>query len=67
MAGHYYYFNREYVDMIKELGACDGNAYAAAILYAETFLRWHHPDDKVTTRFEQRLVDIRHNPRRGMG
>jgi hypothetical protein len=68
MAGHYYYSNREYVYMIKALGACNGNAYAAVILYAETFPRRRHPDDKVTTRFEQWLVDTgRLNPRRGLG
>jgi hypothetical protein len=68
MAGHYYYSNREYAYMIKALGACDGNAHAAAILYAERFPTWRHPDNKVITRVEQRLVDTGHlNPRRGMG
>jgi hypothetical protein len=63
MAGHYYYFNHEYMDMIKAMGACDGNAHAA-----EIFQRWRHPDDKVITHVEQWLVDTGHlNPRRGMG
>jgi hypothetical protein len=63
MAGHYYYSNCEYVDMIKALEACDENAHAAAILYAERFSRQRHPDDKVITRVEQRLVDTGHlNP-----
>jgi hypothetical protein len=67
MAGHYYYSNREYVNMINALGACDGNSRAAAILNAERFPRRRHPDDKVITRVEQRLVDTGHlNPRRGM-
>jgi hypothetical protein len=49
--------------MIKALGACDGNAHAVAILYAERFPRQRHPDDKVITRIEQRLVDTGHlNP-----
>jgi hypothetical protein len=68
MAAHYCYSNREHVDMIKALVACDGNAFAAAILNAERFPRRRHPDDKVTTRFEQRLVDTAHlNPRRETG
>jgi hypothetical protein len=54
--------------MVKSLGACDGNAHAAAMLYAERFPRRRHPDDKDITRIEQRLVDTVHlNPRRGMG
>jgi hypothetical protein len=53
MAGYYYYSNHEYVDMIKALGACDGNAHAAAILCAERFPRKHHHDDKVITYVEQ--------------
>jgi hypothetical protein len=68
MAGHYCYSNREYVDMIKALGACYCNAHAPAILYAERFPRRRHPDDKVITRVKQRLVDTGHlNPRRGTG
>jgi hypothetical protein len=47
MAGHYYFFNRTYNDMIKMLGACDGNAHAAAILYAKSFPRLCHSHDRI--------------------
>jgi hypothetical protein len=63
MAGNYYYSNHEYMDMIKALGACNGNAHTAAILYAERFPRQQHPDDKVITCAEQWFVDTEHlNP-----
>jgi hypothetical protein len=64
MAGHYYCSNREYVDMIKALGACDGNPHAAATLYAERFPRQRLPRGKVIRRVEQRPVDT---GRRGLG
>lgn len=38
--------NPEYADMIKALGACDGNVQAAAILHAETFPRPLRPRGK---------------------
>jgi hypothetical protein len=34
--------------MAKTSGFCDGNAYAAVVLYAERFPRQHHPDGDVT-------------------
>jgi hypothetical protein len=68
MAAHYYYSNREYVGMIKALDACDGNARAAPIFYAERFPIRCHPRDKVIRRVEQRLVNNGHlNPLRGLG
>jgi hypothetical protein len=67
MAGHYYCSNREYVDMIKALGACDGNAHDAAILYP-VFHDGVILMIRVIRRVEQRLVDTGHvNPRRGLG
>jgi hypothetical protein len=52
--------NREYVDILKRKAL-------AAILYAVRFTRRRHPDEKVITRVEQRLVDTGHfNPLRGM-
>jgi hypothetical protein len=44
--------------MTKALGACDGNAHAAAILCAERLPRWYHPNDKVITHVEHWFVDI---------
>jgi hypothetical protein len=69
MAGHYYYSNREYVDMITALGACNGNAHAVAMLHAERLPRWHHPNDKIyQTYVEQWLVDTGHlNTQCGLG
>lgn len=41
--------------MITTLGACVGNAHAAAIVHAERFPRWRHPDEDVIARVEHLL------------
>lgn len=60
-----YYCNRDYVDMLKLLGACNDNATAAARAYAERFPNRRHPDAKTIRRVEQRLLETGNlNPRK---
>lgn len=60
-----YYSNREYVDMLKALGACNNSARAAAVYYAQQFPNRRQPDDKVIRRVEQRLIETGNlNPRK---
>lgn len=51
------YTNREYVDMIKVLGACNDNSRAAERLYVERFPNRRHPDHKTIQNAEIRAVD----------
>lgn len=51
------YSNREYVDMIKVLGACNDNTRAAARLYRENYPNRRHPDHKTIQNAELRMVE----------
>ena len=63
-----YYCNRDYVDMLKVLGACNDNASAAARAYAERFPNRRHPDAKTIRRVEQRLLETGQlDPRKNKG
>ena len=47
------YSNREYTDMIVSLGACDGNASAAADHYRHRYPNRRHPDKRIIQRAER--------------
>ncbi|KAF2896549.1 hypothetical protein ILUMI_09599 [Ignelater luminosus] len=51
------YTNREYVDMLKVLGACNDNAHAVERLYRERFSNRRHPDHKTIQNVETRIVE----------
>ncbi|KAL1505150.1 hypothetical protein ABEB36_004773 [Hypothenemus hampei] len=59
---------KEYVDMLKILGAYNDNATAAARAYAEKFPNRRHPDAKAIRRVEVRLLETGNlNPRKNKG
>lgn len=63
-----YYSNREYVDMLKVLGAHNDNASAASRAYTVKFPNRRHPDAKTIRRVEQRLLETGNlNPRLNKG
>ncbi|CAK9822947.1 hypothetical protein ANTRET_LOCUS1378 [Anthophora retusa] len=49
------YSNRECTDMILALGACGGNASAAANYYIHRYPNRRHPDRRVIQRVERTL------------
>ena len=49
------YSNREYTDMILSLGACSGNASAAADHYRHRYPNRQHPDRHVIQRAKRTL------------
>ncbi|KAF2881955.1 hypothetical protein ILUMI_24217 [Ignelater luminosus] len=51
------YTNREYIDMLKVLAACNDNARAPEHLYKEIFPNHRHPDHKTIQNVEIRVKE----------